>query len=113
MTMGAASGAVASTALTEAVQTVSTVAQLTQGTATILAGVATTEVGKFQGESEDDAADVQEAVDAINQQSRLVNDLIAGLKSSQESNKNALELIAGAAQTYGQTLTTAASLGKA
>jgi hypothetical protein len=113
MTMGAASGAVASTALTEAVQTVSTVAQLTQGTATILAGVATTEVGKFQGESEDDAADVQEAVDAMNQQSRLVNDLIAGLKSSQESNKNALQLIAGAAQTYGQTLTTAASLGKA
>jgi hypothetical protein len=49
MTMGAASGAVASTALTEAVQTVSTVAQLTQGTATILAGVATIRGGQVSG----------------------------------------------------------------
>lgn len=113
MTMGAASGAVASTALAQAVQTVSTVAQVTEGAATILSGVATTQIGKFQGESEDDAADVQQALNAMNQQSRLVNDLIAGLKSSQESNKNALQLIAGAAQTYGQTLTTAASPGKA
>ncbi len=113
LTMGATSGMVASTAVTDVAQGASSVAQVTQGVATVVAGVSSIEVGKFQSESEDDAADVQQALHLMNQQGRMVNDLIAALKSSQESNKSALQLIAGAAHTYGQTLTTAASGGKA
>jgi hypothetical protein len=113
LTMGAASSAIASTAVTQVAQTVSGVAQVTQGVATVVVGASSIEVGKFQSESEDDAADVQQALNLMNQQGRRVNDLIAGLKSTQESNESALQLIASAAQTYGQTLTTAGSGGRA
>jgi hypothetical protein len=113
LTMGAASGAVASSAVGQVTQAVSTTAQATEGTATVLAGVSSIEVGKFQSESEDDGADVQQALDAISQQSRMMDELILGLKSSQASNENALQIIAGAAHTCDQTLTTAASGGRA
>jgi hypothetical protein len=113
VTLGVASGAVASTALTEAAHTVSTVATVTQGAASVLAGVSSIEVGHFQSESENDAADVQQALNLMSQDSRLVNDVIAGLQSSQKSNENALKLVAGVAHTYGQTMALAASSGKA
>lgn len=38
-----------------------------------------------------------------------VADLVAGLKEAQTSNKNALQVLAGAAQTYDQTLTLASA----
>jgi hypothetical protein len=113
LTMGVASGALASNAVTAAAHTVSTVAQVTAGAATVVAGVSTIEVGHFQGESESDAADVQQALNLMGQDSRLVNDIIVGLKSSQESNQSALKIIAGAAQVYDQTTILAASSGKA
>jgi hypothetical protein len=113
LTAGAASSMVASSAVAQATQAISSGAQIVGGAATVVGGVASVEVAKFQSESQDDAADVQQAINTMNQQSRLVNDLIDGLKSTQESNKNALQLIAGAAQTYGQTLAAAASGGKA
>ncbi len=113
LTMGAASGAMASTAVAETVQAASTAAQVTQGAATVVAGIASIQVGKFQSESENDAADVQQALNRMNQQGRMVSDLLSGLKSTQESNKTALQLIGSAAKTYGQTLTAAASSGKA
>ena len=113
LTLGATSGAVASSAAAQVAQTASSAAQITGGAATVVAGVAAIEVGKFQGESENDAADVQQALNAIQKQSRMVNLLIAGLKDTEQSNKNALQLVAGAAQTYGQTLTTSASGGRA
>jgi hypothetical protein len=113
LTMGATSGAVASSAVAQVAQTATSAAQITGGAATVVAGVASIEVGKFQGESENDAADVQQALNAIQKQSRMVNLLIAGLKDTEQSNKNALQLVAGAAHTYGQTLTTSASGGRA
>jgi hypothetical protein len=113
LTAGVAASALASTTISEATQAVSSGAQVVEGVATVVAGISSIEVAKFQSESEDDAADVQHALNTMNQQSRIVNDLIAGLKSTEESNKNALQLVAGAARTYGQTLTAAASGGKA
>jgi hypothetical protein len=113
VTMGTASGALASSAVTQVAHAVNTVATVTEGAATVVAGVATVEVGHFQSESEDDAADVQEALNMMNEDSRWVNDVITGLKTSQESNQNALKILAGAAKTYGQTITLAASSGKA
>ena len=113
LTMGAASGALASNALTAAARTVGGVAQVTGGAATIVGGAASIEVGHFASESEDDAADVQQALDGMNENGRLISDVVAGLKSSQESNQNALKIIAGAANVYDQTLTLAASSGKA
>lgn len=113
VTMGAAAGTVASSALAQVAHTVSTVATVTQGAATVVAGASSIEVGHFQSESEDDSADVQQALDLMNQDSRLVNEVIAGLQTSQKSNENALKLVAGVASTYGQTTDLAASSGKA
>jgi hypothetical protein len=124
LTLGMSTGVIASSAAADATQasastlatvtkTVGTVAQVTAGVSTVTEGVSSIEVAKFQSDSEDDQADVQQALDMINQQSRTVDLVIAGLKSTQESNQKALELVAGAAQTYGQTLTTLASMGKA
>jgi len=113
LTMGAAASTLSATALTQTIQAISTVSQATQGAAMVLAGISSIEVAKFQGESEDDAADVQQALNKMNEQGRLVSDLLASMKSYQESNKTALKLVAGAAQTYGQTLSSAASEGKA
>jgi hypothetical protein len=113
LTLGASSSAVATSAVQQAAQVVSSVATVAGGACDVAAGVAGIEVGRFDSESEGDAADVQQALNEINQQSRLMNEVIAGLKSSQESNKNALQIVAGAAQTYGQTSVIAASGGKA
>jgi hypothetical protein len=113
LTLGATSGAVASNALTDAAQGAISAGQAVAGTATVVAGVSSIEVGKFQSESENDEADVQQCLNAINQQNRMVSELVSGLKNTEKSNQNALQIIAGAAQTYGQTLTTAASGGRA
>jgi hypothetical protein len=113
MTMGATSGTVATTALTEVAQTVGTVAQVTSGAAAVVGGIATVKIAKFESESEDAAADVQQAVNAINQQSRMMSELIDGMKTAAKSNQNALQIIAGAAHTCGQTSVIAASGGKA
>jgi hypothetical protein len=113
ITMGVASGALASDALTEVAHTVSTVAQVTGGAATVVAGASTIEVDHFQGETEDDAADLQQAIDAVGTQGRMIDDLLASLKDSEKSNQNALKLIAGADKTYGQAMILAASAGKA
>jgi hypothetical protein len=113
LTMGAASSVVASNALSSVAQVVNSAAQVTSGVSTVATGVATVEVDKFESESEDDGADVQQALNAINRQGRLVSEIVEGLKSSQQSNQNALKIIAGAAQTYGRTSALAASGGKA
>jgi hypothetical protein len=113
LTMGAASDAVASNALAATARTVGVVAQVTGGAATVVGGIASIEVGHFQSESEDDAADVQQALDRMNQESRLISDVVAGLKTSQESNQNALKIIAGTANVYDQTIALEASSGKA
>jgi hypothetical protein len=113
VTMGAASSAVATSVLGQVAQGVNAAATIAGGACDVMTGVSSIEVGKFESESEDDAADVQQALNQINQQSRMMNEVIDGLKSAQESNKNALQLVAGAAQTYGQTSVIAASGGKA
>jgi hypothetical protein len=113
LTLGATSGAVASSALADAAHTVGTAAQVTQGAASIAGGVASIELGHFQSEGEDAAADVQQALNSMNRESRLVDDIITGLQASQQSNKNALKLVAGVAHTYGETMSFAGSLGKA
>jgi hypothetical protein len=113
VTMGATSGIVASDALSSAAQVVNVTAQATLGVCDVAAGVANIEQGKFESETEDAAADVEQALSQINRQSRLVSDVIDGLKSAQESNKNALRIVLGAAQTLAQTSAFAASGGKA
>ena len=60
----------------------------------------------------DDTATVEQTTAAMNRNARLVADLVAGLKETQQSNRAALQLVAGASQTYAQTLTLA-SAGKA
>jgi hypothetical protein len=120
VTLGAASTAVASTAASSVAQAVATTAkavsvsaQVAGGVCDVASGVAGIEEGKFESESEDASADVQQALNEINQQSRMVSEIIDGLKSAQESNKNALQIVAGAAHTFGQTSAIAASGGKA
>jgi hypothetical protein len=120
VTLGAASTAVASSAASSVAQAVNTAAKVVSATAEaaggvcdIGVGVAGIEEGKFESESEDAAADVEQALNQINQQSRMVSEIVDGLKNAQDSNKNALQIIAGAAHTYGQTSAIAASGGKA
>ena len=113
LTMGATSSAVATSALGQVAQTVTSAGQVVQGAATVVAGVSSIVVGKFQSEAEDDAADVQAALDGIQRKGRIVSDLVADLKTNAKSNQKALNLVAGAAQTYGQTLTAAGAGGRA
>jgi hypothetical protein len=113
LTMGATTGAIASSAAADVAQTATSVGQVVEGTATVVAGVSSIEVGKYASESEDDAADVQQALNGIQRQSRIVSDLVADLKSTAESNQKALNLVSGAAQTYGQTLAVAGAGGRA
>jgi hypothetical protein len=102
---GASSGMAAGGAL----QTAATVAQGASGTADVLAGASTIVVGNEQADVQNDAADVQAATVQLNRNARLLADLVAGMKDAQQSNKNSLQVLAGAAQTYNQTLTLASA----
>ena len=93
--------------------TASAVADAATGAADIGAGVSTVVTGNEQADVLDDAADVQAAMALMNKNARLVSDLIDGLKDAQQSNKNALQVLAKAAATYGQTLTLTGSAAKA
>ncbi len=106
--LGASSGMVASGAL----QTVSAVADGASGAADVVAGASAIVVGNEQADVTDDTATVEQTTAAMNRNARLVADLVAGLKETQQSNRAALQLVAGASQTYAQTLTLA-SAGKA
>ena len=108
MTCGATAGMAASSAVETAVM----VGGMVSGGASVVAGVATVVTGNEQADVLDDTADVQQAMQLINRDARLMNDLVAGLKDTQQSNRNALKILAGAAQTYNQSLTLAAA-GKA
>jgi hypothetical protein len=109
LTFGASSGAVATGATAQATQAVGSAAMYVQGGATILSGASSLAVGHFQSTAENEAADVQQALDTIDTQTRLVDAIVAGLETTQKSSSNALSLIAGAAKSYGQTMTLAAS----
>ena len=102
---GASSAMVADSAMT----TASAAVDAASGTSDVLAGASTIVVGHEQAAVVDDTADVQQATMAINRNARLVSDIVAGLKSAQQSNTNALQALAGASQTYGQTLTLASA----
>ena len=93
--------------------TATAVADAATGAADIGAGISTVVTVNEQADVLDDAADVQAAMALMNRNARLVSDLIDGLKDAQQSNKNALQVLAGAAQTYGQTLTLTGSAAKA
>jgi hypothetical protein len=82
------------------------------GGASVVAGAAAIVTGNEQADVVDDTADVQQAMQSIDRSTRIVNELVAGLQDTQTSNKDALKVLAGAAQTYNQTLTLA-SAGKA
>jgi hypothetical protein len=109
VTMGMTSGAVASNAVSSAAKAVNVAATAASGVCDVGAGIATCEEGKFESECEDAAADVQQALNRIQQDGRLISDVISGLKNAQESNNSALQIVAAAAQTYGQTSVAAAS----
>jgi len=105
LSLGASSGVAA----TGALGTASSVVSGASGAADVLAGASTVVVGHEQADVLDDTADVQQATVAMNRSARMVADLVAGLKEAQTSNKNALQVLAGAAQTYDQTLTLASA----
>jgi hypothetical protein len=92
-----------------ALRTASAVADGVAGGTGAIAGASSIAVGNVRADALDDAADVRMATQQMNRNARLVADLVAGLKDAQQSNKNALAALAGAAQTYGQTLTLAAA----
>jgi len=106
----AASGA--SSTLQTATTVVKTSASIVEGAASVAAGVAAGVNGAYTCASDDDAADVEQALAAIQHQSDLVDALVTGLKNSQQDTQNALQLVAGAAKTHGATLVIAAG-GKA
>jgi hypothetical protein len=95
-----------------ALQSASSIADAASGGADIVAGAATIDTGHKQADVVDDTANVQQTMQTMNRTARIVADLVTGLKSAQQSNKSSLEVLAGAAQTYNQTLTLA-SAGKA
>ena len=108
MTCGASSGVAAS----GAVQTAVSVGGMVSGGASVVAGVAAVVTANQQADVVDDTAAVQQAMQQITRDARMMSDLVAGLQDTQKSNKNALKILAGAAQTYNQSLTLEAA-GKA
>jgi hypothetical protein len=109
LTFGAASGAVASSAAAQATQAVGSAALYVQGGATVAGGVSTEVAGHEEAVAQNDAADVQQAVNEMSQESRMVDDVVAGLKNTEQSSQKAMQLVAGVAETYSQTMTLAAS----
>jgi len=108
ISLGASSALVANGAL----QAASAAADGISGATDVVAGAASIVVGNQQADVVDDTADVQQAMQAMNRNQRIATDLVTGLKNAQQSNKSALQVLAGAAQTYNQSLTVA-STGKA
>jgi hypothetical protein len=108
VSMGASSAMIANGAL----QAATAAADGISGATDVIAGVSSIALGHQQADVVDDTANVQQSMQAMNRNARIVADLVAGLKNAQQSNKNALQVLAGAAQTYDQTLTLA-SAGKA
>jgi len=90
-------------------QTATSIAQGVSGVADIGAGVSTIVTGNEQADVLDDTADVQQATVAMKRNARMIEDLVAGLQDAEQSNRTALTVLAGAAQTYGQTLTLTSS----
>jgi hypothetical protein len=105
-------GATSAVAASSALITLTAAADAVGGAADVASGAATVETGVVQADILDDAANVQQASTAINRDTRMMNDLVTGLQASQKSNANALQVLAGASQTYAQTLVLA-SAGKA
>lgn len=102
-------GASSAMGVDAAAQTAEAVADTTSGASDALAGASTVVVGNEQADILDDTADVQQATQLMNHATRLIGDLVAGLKAAQKSNENALRVIAGAVQTYNQSLTVASA----
>jgi hypothetical protein len=105
LSLGASSTMLAS----DAAQTATAVANCASGAADVGAGAASIAVGREQADVLDDSANVQQAVQAMNRNARIVADLVTGLKEAQSSNSKALQILTGAVQTYNQSLTLASA----
>jgi hypothetical protein len=102
-------GASSAMAASAALQSVTAVADGVSGASDVVAGAASVVVGHEQADVVDDSADVQQALNALTQNARVTADLLNGLKATQQSNKNALQVLGEAAHTYDQTLTLASA----
>jgi hypothetical protein len=108
VSLGASSAMVTDTA----VQTATAAMDVVSGGSDVVAGASAIAVGEQQAQVLDDTADVQATTVALSRTQRMLSDLVDGMKQAQKSNSNALQSVAAAAHTYGQTLALA-SAGKA